>query len=139
MAALEQADGRLRSSTPPHERLTWKLILFADYLCAKPSDMAVSFDWRNSSLRVCKGHAWKMRPMIKCLRMLGNCFSSLPSCPPGRSRVCGAATLSRTSFSLSFSEPGEPLHVLQQSEQSVREAKGNEVLLRVLAAPINPR
>ncbi len=39
---------------------------------------------------------------------------------------------------LKYSEYGEPLSVLKKCEETLAEPQNNEVLLKILAAPVNP-
>lgn len=39
---------------------------------------------------------------------------------------------------LKYSQYGEPITVLTKGEETLEEPKNNEVLLKILAAPVNP-
>lgn len=52
-------------------------------------------------------------------------------------------TISKRSMSvlstyLKYSEYGEPTSVIKKGEETLAEPKNNEVLLKILAAPVNP-
>lgn len=47
-------------------------------------------------------------------------------------------TMSVLSTYLKYSEYGEPISVLKKYEEKLEHPKNNEVLLKILAAPVNP-
>lgn len=47
-------------------------------------------------------------------------------------------SMSVLSTYLKYSQYGEPITVLTKGEETLEEPKNNEVLLKILAAPVNP-
>lgn len=46
--------------------------------------------------------------------------------------------MSVISTCLKYTQYGEPISVIQKCEETLEEPKNNEVLLKILAAPVNP-